>query len=157
MLNVVAGTAKGITALQADVKIPGLPLKIVMEALQKAAEAKRKILQIMNQCIDKPRIERKENSPVVEKLEVEPHKRHKLLGVGGINVKKLFAETGVQVSQVADTTFQIFAPNQSAMDEAKEIIDKHLTSERVPDLEFGEIYKATIVEVINFIVLSCKC
>lgn len=51
----IAGTKKGITAIQADIKIPGLPLKIVMEVLQKAAEAKTRILGIMNECIDKPR------------------------------------------------------------------------------------------------------
>lgn len=51
----LAGTKKGITALQADVKIPGLPLKIVMEAIQKATDAKSKILDIMHSCIDKPR------------------------------------------------------------------------------------------------------
>ncbi|XP_066139868.1 polyribonucleotide nucleotidyltransferase 1, mitochondrial [Euwallacea fornicatus] len=143
----VAGTPKGFTALQADIKIPGLPLKIVMESLQKASDAKKKILQIMHQCLDKPRRDKKENWPVLEKLEVEPHKRAKLLGVGGINMKKLFAQTGVQVSQLEDTTFQIFAPNQAAMDEAKEIIERHFSSERVPELEFGEIYKATIVEL----------
>ncbi|KAJ8974586.1 hypothetical protein NQ317_014791 [Molorchus minor] len=62
-------------------------------------------------------------------------------------MKKLFAETGVVVSQVDDTTFQIFAPNQSAMDEGKEIINKLLTTEKAPELEFGGIYKATVVEV----------
>ncbi|CAG9765903.1 unnamed protein product [Ceutorhynchus assimilis] len=143
----IAGNNKGITALQADIKISGLPLKIVMEALQKASDAKKKILQIMQKCIDKPRLDKKENMPVVEKFEVEAHKRPKLLGVGGTNLKKLFAETGVQVSQLEDTMFQMFAPNQNAMDEAKEIIQKLLTTERVPDLEFGGIYKATIVEV----------
>lgn len=51
----LAGTKKGITALQADVKIPGLPLKIVMEAIQKATDAKSRILEIMNECIAKPR------------------------------------------------------------------------------------------------------
>lgn len=51
----IAGTKKGVTALQADIKIPGLPLKIVMEAIQKAAEAKSRIISIMNECIDKPR------------------------------------------------------------------------------------------------------
>ncbi|XP_060533943.1 polyribonucleotide nucleotidyltransferase 1, mitochondrial isoform X2 [Cylas formicarius] len=143
----VAGTKKGVTALQADVKVPGLPLKIVMEALEKATNAKVQIIGIMNDCIDKPRKEQKDNRPVCEKLEVEPHKRARLLGVGGINLKKLFAETGVQVSQIEDTTFQIFAPNQNAMDEAKEMINTILTSERAPELEFGEIYKAKIVEV----------
>lgn len=51
----LAGTRKGITALQADIKIVGLPLKIVMEAIQKATEAKSKILDIMHDCIQKPR------------------------------------------------------------------------------------------------------
>lgn len=69
-----------------------------MESLQKAVEAKRKILQIMHTCIEKPRTDKKDNWPVVEKLEVEAHKRAKLLGVGGMNLKRLFAETGVQVT-----------------------------------------------------------
>lgn len=51
----VAGTKKGITALQADIKIPGLPLKIVMEAIVNATDAKTRVLDIMHQCIDKPR------------------------------------------------------------------------------------------------------
>lgn len=51
----LAGTKKGITALQADIKIPGLPLKIVMEAVQKASDAKSQVLEIMHRCIDKPR------------------------------------------------------------------------------------------------------
>ncbi|XP_019881568.1 polyribonucleotide nucleotidyltransferase 1, mitochondrial [Aethina tumida] len=143
----VAGTKKGFTALQADIKIPGLPLKIVMEAIEKASEAKKTILGIMHDCIDKPRSEKKENWPVCQKLEVEAHKRARLLGVGGTNLKKLFAETGVQVSQVDDTTFQIFAPSQNAMDEAEEIITKWLNTERAPDLEFGGIYPAKIVEL----------
>lgn len=52
----IAGTKKGMTAIQADIKIPGLPLKIVMEVLQKAAEAKTRILAVMNESIDKPRL-----------------------------------------------------------------------------------------------------
>lgn len=54
----LAGTKKGITALQADIKIQGLPLKIVMEAVQKATDAKSRILDIMHDCIDKPRYTR---------------------------------------------------------------------------------------------------
>lgn len=143
----IAGTKKGITALQADVKIPGLPLKVVMEAIQNATDAKNKILDLMSDCIAKPRPEKKENWPVSEKLEVEAHKRGKLLGVGGVNVKKILVETGVQVNQVDDTTFEVFAPNQCAMDEAQEMISKFLKAERTPELEFGGIYNASIVEV----------
>ncbi|GLV40633.1 Polynucleotide phosphorylase [Carabus blaptoides fortunei] len=143
----LAGTRKGITALQADIKIPGLPLKVVMEAVQQATDAKSDILDIMNTCIAQPRSERKNNWPVSQKLEVEMHKRGKLLGVGGLNLKKLFAETGVQVSQIEDTTFTIFAPSQQAMDEAQEQIQRWLTEEKAPELEFGGIYTAKVVEL----------
>ncbi|VEN37554.1 unnamed protein product, partial [Callosobruchus maculatus] len=92
------------------------------------------------------RTDKKENWPVCEKLEVEAHKRSRLLGVGGYNVKKLFAETGVQVSQVDDTTFQILRPvkcyGRSERDHRQA-----LTTEKAPDLDFGGIYKATIVEL----------
>ncbi|KAL3287573.1 hypothetical protein HHI36_002041 [Cryptolaemus montrouzieri] len=143
----IAGTKKGITALQADIKIPGLPLKIIMESIQKATDAKTKILQIMSDCMATPRIEKKENWPVSELLEVEPHKRSKLIGVGGVNLKKLFVETGVQVNHIEDSKFEIFAPSHHAMDEAKEIISSLIHSEKEPELEFGGIYTATIVEL----------
>ncbi|XP_053613337.1 polyribonucleotide nucleotidyltransferase 1, mitochondrial [Plodia interpunctella] len=143
----VAGTKKGITALQADVKLPGLPLKIVMEAVQKACDAKAKIIDIMNQCLDKPRQGRKENMPVIEELEVEVHKRAKLVGLGGINLKKLYVETGVQVTPIDETKYSIFAPSQTAMEEAKARISSWLSAERTPELEFGGVYSARVVEV----------
>ncbi|CAH1637903.1 unnamed protein product [Spodoptera littoralis] len=149
----VAGTKKGMTALQADVKVPGLPLKIVMESIQKACDAKSKIIDIMNQCIDKPRQGHKDNMPVIEEMEVEVHKRPKLLGMGGANLKKLYLETGVQVTPIDDIKYSIFAPSQAAMDEAHSRIQGWLTSEKTPELEFGAIYKARVVEVKDIGVL----
>ncbi|XP_072929700.1 polyribonucleotide nucleotidyltransferase 1, mitochondrial isoform X4 [Epargyreus clarus] len=143
----VAGTKKGITALQADVKIPGLPLKVVMESVQKACDAKSKIIDIMNQCINKPREGRKENMPVIEELEVEVHKRPKLVGIAGSNLKKLYVETGVQISPINDTKYSVFAPSQAAMDEARARIAAWLSAERTPELEFGAVYTARVVEV----------
>lgn len=93
----LAGTKKGITALQADFKLPGVPLKIVMESVLQASDAKSHILDIMAQTINKPRKDKKEIWPVSEKLQVEAHKRAKFIGLGGANLKKLTAETGVQV------------------------------------------------------------
>ncbi|XP_041968949.1 polyribonucleotide nucleotidyltransferase 1, mitochondrial [Aricia agestis] len=143
----VAGTKKGITALQADVKLPGLPLKVVMESVQKACDGKSKIIDIMNKCLDKPRQGRKENMPVLEEMEVEVHKRAKLLGVGGINLKRLYVETGVQITPIDETRYSVFAPSQAAMDEARARIDAALTADRAPELEFGAIYTAKVVEV----------
>lgn len=143
----VAGTKKGITSIQTDVKIPGVPLKIIQECLQKATDAKAKIIDIMNQCIDAPRFEKKDSWPVSEKLTIEPHQRSKVIGPGGIHVKQIFLETGVQMTQTDENTFDIFAPSKSAMDEAKEIIQKLLAKDRVPELDFGGIYTAKITEI----------
>lgn len=149
----VAGTKKGITALQADIKLAGLPLRVVMEAVQRACDAKAKIIDIMNQCLDAPRQGLKENMPVIEEIEVEAHKRPKLLGLGGSNLKKLYVETGVQVTPVDETKYSVFAPSRPAMDEARSRMASWLTSERTPELEFGAIYKARVVEVRDIGVL----
>lgn len=95
----IAGTKKGITALQADIKIHGLPLKLIMESLEQANVARNHILNIMNQVLPKARLEKKENMPVTETIEVPSHQRGKLLGVGGCNIKKIFVQTGVHVSK----------------------------------------------------------
>lgn len=143
----VSGTRKGITSIQTDIKIPGLPLRIVNESLQKATDAKSKILDIMNECIDAPRLGRKDSWPVSEKLNIEPHQRSKLIGPGGIYAKQMFLEIGVQLNQLDETSFELFAPSQSAMEEAKEYIEKLMERERVPELDFGGIYTAKIVEI----------
>jgi polyribonucleotide nucleotidyltransferase len=143
----VAGTKKGITSIQTDIKIPGLPLKIVNESLQKATDAKSKIIDKMNECIDAPRKDKKDSWPVSEKMNVEPHQRSKLIGPGGIYSKQMFLETGVQLNQIDETTYVLFAPSQSAMDEAKEFIEKLIEKERVPELDFGGIYTAKIIEI----------
>ncbi|XP_063297475.1 polyribonucleotide nucleotidyltransferase 1, mitochondrial [Pelobates fuscus] len=143
----MAGTSKGITALQADIKIPGLPVKIVMEAIQQASVAKKEILQIMNKVIPKSRANRKENSPVVENIQVPLSRRMRFLGPGGYNLKKLQAETGVTVSQVDEETFSVFAPTPSAMHEAREFINEICKDDQDLQLEFGSIYTATITEI----------
>ncbi|KAG8443987.1 hypothetical protein GDO86_009245, partial [Hymenochirus boettgeri] len=120
----MAGTSKGITALQADIKIPGLPLKIVMEAIQQATVAKKEIIQIMNKVIAKPQANKNENSPVVETVQVPMSRRTRFVGPGGYNLKKIQAETGVTISQLDEETFSVFAPTPSAMHEAREFINE---------------------------------
>ncbi|XP_022452933.1 polyribonucleotide nucleotidyltransferase 1, mitochondrial isoform X1 [Sagmatias obliquidens] len=143
----IAGTTKGITALQADIKLPGIPIKIVMEAIQQASVAKKEILQIMNKTISKPRASRKENGPVVETVQVPLSKRAKFIGPGGYHLKKLQAETGVTISQVDEETFSIFAPTPSAMHEARDFITEICKDDQEQQLEFGAVYTATITEI----------
>lgn len=92
----IAATKRGFTALQADVKIPGVPIKIIMECLHQALSAKSEIMKIMNQTIQVPKM-RKDKMPVVDNLEIPVHQRGKFLGVGGMNLKKILLETGVHV------------------------------------------------------------
>uniref|UniRef100_A0A3B4YQA3 polyribonucleotide nucleotidyltransferase n=1 Tax=Seriola lalandi dorsalis TaxID=1841481 RepID=A0A3B4YQA3_SERLL len=143
----LAGTNKGITALQADVKIPGLPLKVVMEAIQQGTVAKREILGIMNKCIVKPRETRKENGPVVENVRVPVSRRARFVGPGGYNLRRLQAQTGVTISQVDEETFSVFAPSPGAMNEAQDFISEICKDDQEQQLEFGAIYTATITEI----------
>ncbi|XP_072525922.1 polyribonucleotide nucleotidyltransferase 1, mitochondrial [Salminus brasiliensis] len=143
----MAGTNKGITALQADVKIPGLPLKLVMEAIQHATVAKREILAIMNKTISKPRASPKENGPLVENVRVPVSRRAQFVGPGGHNLRRLQARTGVTISQVDEETFSVFAPTPNAMNEAQELITEICKDDQDQQLEFGAIYTATITEI----------
>ncbi|XP_035794422.1 polyribonucleotide nucleotidyltransferase 1, mitochondrial-like [Anopheles albimanus] len=143
----VAGTRRGITAIQADLKIPGIPLKVVMEALQKSMEARFKILDIMEGTIGATRTIKKDCWPVTDRLVIEPNQRSRLLGPGGVNLRRLYLETGVQLTQEDETSFRIFAPSEAAMHEAKEHLEELLKTEKIPDLEFGAIYTAKIVEL----------
>uniref|UniRef100_A0A2K5MLE6 polyribonucleotide nucleotidyltransferase n=1 Tax=Cercocebus atys TaxID=9531 RepID=A0A2K5MLE6_CERAT len=130
----IAGTNKGITALHADIKLPGIPMKIVMEAIQQASVAKKEILQIMNKTISKSQTSRKENGPVVETVQVPLSKLEKLVGLV------------VTISQVDEETFSIFASTPSAMHEARDFIAEICKEDQEQQLEFGAGYTATITE-----------
>ncbi|XP_043672149.1 polyribonucleotide nucleotidyltransferase 1, mitochondrial [Vespula pensylvanica] len=143
----IAGGRKGFTALQADIKITGVPLKIIMEAIDQAKIANQKIITIMDKVLLQPRKDHNDKMPVVEDIEIPVHQRGKFLGVGGINLKKLLIETGVHVYPKDDDIYTLFAPNESALKEAKEIIEKTLQKDREPILEFGAIYTAKIIEI----------
>lgn len=149
----VAGTRHGITALQADIKLPGIPLQIVETALNKGHDAINRILDIMENSREdrnEPRTS-KNNWPVKESINIPAHKRGRFVGPGGSNLKRILAETGVQVTPEsgteASTTWSLFAPNTEALSEAKEIIETVLAEEKLPELEFGSIYPSIIREI----------
>ena len=110
-------------------------------------DARGRIIDIMNKCISEPRAAKKHNTPELETLTIPPHKRGRFLGVGGLNLKKILAQTGVTISPMDETTYSLFAPNRDALDEAKQVIEKLLEELKEPELEFGGIYTGKIVEV----------
>lgn len=143
----VAATKRGITAIQADIKTCGIPLKVINEAFERSMTAKREILKIMSDCIELPHSATKTCWPVSDKISIQPEQRMRLIGPGGINLKRIFMDTGVQFTQVDDATFSVFAPSQSAMDEAMETVRNIIKKDDAPKFEFGAIYSATIVEI----------
>ncbi|KPI92061.1 Polyribonucleotide nucleotidyltransferase 1, mitochondrial [Papilio xuthus] len=97
--------------------------------------------------VRRPAEDRKESLPVTEELAVEPHERARLLGPAGINLKRLYVETGVQLSALDERRFAVFAPNAAALEEARARLEGWLSAERAPDLEFGAVYTARVVEL----------
>lgn len=142
----IAGTKTGITALQVDFKIPGITLELLNKALAEGHVAKKKIISIMKQTISTPSV-KEGNMPILETFDVPLHKRNKLLGPAWINIKKLFLETGVQITHLEDTKFSAFAPNDAAMQEAYEAVQKLMDSDSEPEFEFGGIYSVKILEL----------
>lgn len=122
-------------------------LQVVEEALEKGHDGICRILDIMADCIDTPRMD-KANLPVTESLEIPSHKRRKFVGPGGVNLRKITSETGVQANQMEDNAWSLFAPNREAMDEAKVLIDSLLRDDAsIPEFEFGAIVPVKILDV----------
>jgi polyribonucleotide nucleotidyltransferase len=100
----------------------------------------------MARCLSAPRLD-KLNLPVSEVLEIPAHKRGKFVGPGGINIRRLTAETGVQFTLKEEGCWTVFAPNSEAMAEAKEAIQRLLEDDKVPEYEFGAIVTVTVTEI----------
>src|SRR6266704_2368989 len=94
----LCGTAKGVTGYQLDLKLPGISLKILSEAIQRAKEAPSKILEIMRGAIDKPRAELSKYAPRIETIKINPEKIGALIGPGGKTIKGIVAETGAEIN-----------------------------------------------------------
>lgn len=143
----IAATKDGITAIQADIKTQGLPLKVITEAIEKSVQPKNKILDIMRKSISVPRQEPKDCWPVTKELRVDVSQRAQLFGPGGMNLKKIYLETGVHLTETEPNVFSMFAPSPMSLSEAEELIKGQLATKTIPNLEFGGIYVVQIVEM----------
>nr|XP_022335129.1 polyribonucleotide nucleotidyltransferase 1, mitochondrial-like [Crassostrea virginica] len=142
----MAGTRHGITALQADIKLEGLPLNIVNEAINAGKRGISQILDIMDNVLKSPRTN-KTNTPVTEKFVINPKKRIRIMGVGGSKIRELAQKTGVQMSILDESTMELFAPDKTALQEGKELLNAWLEEKPAPNMEFGAIYTVKILEI----------
>lgn len=142
----VAGTEKGITALQMDMKVHGLPVQTLAEALKQGKEGRAHILKHMLETINEPRKDLSPHAPRVESIQINPDKIREVIGKGGETINKIIAETGAEIDIKDDGTVFIASPNKASIDGAKQYIET-LTAEP----EVGKIYyKAPVVSVMDF-------
>ena len=133
----VAGTKDGITAIQMDVKIKGLPDKIFVEALEKAHKGRLHILEAMNKVLDKPRANLSPYAPRLIFIKVDPAKIRFIIGPGGEMINKIIAECGVEAIDIEDDGSVVITSKNGEGGEKAEAWVKNLVAEP----EVGKIYE----------------
>jgi polyribonucleotide nucleotidyltransferase len=141
----VCGTDAGITGFQLDLKLPGVGHNIMAEAIQRAKEARTKILEIMRGTLDQPRTELSKYAPRIETIKINPEKIGALIGPGGKTIKGIVAETGAEINIEDDGSVHIYATTGESMARAKEIIGG-MTRE----IEIGQTYQGRVVTTKEF-------
>ena len=141
----LSGTRAGVTGFQLDLKLPGIPLSIMKEAVDQAREARGQILDFMQSIINAPRGELSQFAPRIETIQINPEKIGLVIGPGGKNIKSIVAETGAEINIEDDGRVKIYSSNGDAMERAKEII-----LGMVGDIEVGKIYRGRVVTIKDF-------
>jgi polyribonucleotide nucleotidyltransferase len=141
-----AGTAKGITALQMDMKVHGLPVDVLKQALLQGKEGRAYILEHMLTTMAEPRKEMSPYAPRVVAIQINPDKIREVIGKGGETINKIIADTGAEIDIKDDGTVMIASPNGDSIERAIKWV-RDLTAEP----EIGAIYKdVPVVSVLDF-------
>jgi polyribonucleotide nucleotidyltransferase len=141
----VAGTEKGVTALQMDIKIQGITREIMQTALEQAKAGRLHILGEMANALTAPRGELSEFAPRLLTLKIHPDKIREVIGKGGSTIQAITKETGTQIDIQDDGTIVIASVNAAAANAAKDRIEQ-ITS----DVEPGRIYEGKVAKIMDF-------
>jgi len=141
----VAGTSKGVTALQMDIKIEGLSREILEEALQQAKKGRMQILEHMLSTISEPRKHLSKFAPKILSIKINPEKIGDVIGPSGKQVKKIIEETGVKIDIEQDGTVYIASSDQEMNEKAQKIIENI-----VQEVEVGKIYLGKVKRIEKF-------
>ncbi len=141
----VAGTAKGITALQMDIKIDGITKEVMEVALAQAKEGRLHILNIMDEAISRPRQEISKHAPRIISFHIKPEKIREVIGKGGSTIRAITEETGAMIDISDDGLVKISATDVEAGQEARRRIEL-ITA----DVEVGLIYEGKVVKLTDF-------
>ncbi len=141
----VAGTEKGITAIQMDIKIKGIDKEILTRALAQANKGRMHILAKMNEVLSAPKPELSPYAPKIIQFTIDPEKIREVIGPGGKMINKIIAETGVKIDIEDDGRVFITTPDSEAAKKAKGII-----MAIVSDVEVGNVYLGRVTRIMNF-------
>lgn len=141
----VAGTAKGVTAIQMDIKISGLSREILHEALQQAHRGRMHIMGIMLDTIAEPRDHMSPYAPRIITMHIDPDKIRDVIGTGGKVIRGIIDETGAKIDIEDDGTVFIASNDESGAKKAVDMIT-NLTKE----VEVGEVYMGKVTRIMNF-------
>ncbi len=141
----VAGTAKGITAIQMDIKIHGIDRKIFETALEQARLGRLEILKLMAKTIKAPRKELSKWAPKIITFKIDPDKIRDVIGTGGKVINEIIAQTGVKIDIKDEGDVFVSSTDQAMLDKAKQIILTIAT-----DLELNCEYEGTVTKIAQF-------
>ena len=142
----VAGTHKGITAIQMDIKIHGLTRPIIEEAIAKTRKARLYIIdEVMNKAIDAPRAQVGEFAPKIVQMQIDPQKIGDVVGQRGKTINAIIEQTGVKIDITDDGAVSICGTDAKSMEEAQKLI--HII---VTDFEAGQVLEGKVVSIKDF-------
>jgi polyribonucleotide nucleotidyltransferase len=141
----VAGTRKGITAIQMDIKIQGITSQLLKEALAQAREARLKVLDVMEETIPAPRSEMSPYAPRITTLQIDPEKIGLVIGPGGKTIRSIQEQTGANIDIEDDGTVFIASADGPSAQKAQEMVEA-----LVEDAEVGKIYRGRVVRTTDY-------
>jgi len=141
----LCGTRDGVTGFQLDLKLPGISLELMAQAVYVTRDARMKVLDVMAQCLEAPRTELSKYAPRIETLKINPDKIGMLIGPGGKNIKAIVAETGCEINVEDDGTVHIYSNNPEGMGRARQII-----TQMFAEIEIGSVYEGRVVTIKEF-------
>lgn len=141
----VAGTARGVTALQMDIKIEGITEEIMEIALEQAREGRLHILEAMNQVLPSARPEMSVHAPTYSTLQINPDKIRDVIGKGGVMIRQICEESGAEIDIEDSGLVRIYGATKAAVQMAVERI--HAVTAEV---EVGTVYEGTVARIVDF-------
>lgn len=141
----VAGTKDGITGFQLDLKIPGISIDLICEAMKKNKTSRVKILEVLNNCISEPRKELSPYAPRIQVVKINPEKIGALIGPGGKVIKGICEATKADIDIQDDGTVKIFALTQKSMEDALQEVANYTA-----EVEVGKVYRGEVKSIKEF-------